>query len=58
MNPIKCAVCGRKGRVKLWICGVEVTDSCPICNGLGIIPPELHELVEVRPLQEVERDRV
>jgi len=58
MKALKCTVCGGTGKVKYLIASVEVADSCPICNGLGIIPLELHDLVEVRPLQEIERDRI
>jgi DnaJ-class molecular chaperone len=57
-RTIKCTVCGGTGKVHYWVCGVDVTDSCPICAGLGIIPAELHELVEVRPMKEVYYDRI
>ena len=58
MKAITCTVCGGKGKVHYWVCGVDVTDSCPICDGRGIIPPELHDLVEVQLVREVSHDRV
>jgi hypothetical protein len=56
MKDITCAVCSGKGKVKYWVCGVDVIDDCPICAGLGVIPPELHDLVELRPMEEVHHD--
>ena len=58
MKAIRCPVCGGTGKVYYWVCGVEATDPCPICNGLGIIPVELHEMVEVQPVSEVHHDPV
>ena len=58
MKDITCAVCSGTGKVHYWVCGVDVIDACPICAGRGIIPPDLHDLVEVRLVREVYRDRV
>ncbi len=58
MKEIKCSVCSGTGEVHYWVCGVDVTDSCPICNGLGIIPLELHEIVEMQSVSEVRHDPV
>jgi len=58
MKDITCAVCSGTGKVKYWVCGVDVIDPCPICDGRRVIPPDLHDLVEVRPMEEVRHDRV